>query len=106
MGTILLCFLAIMAVILFQVTFTLMDASPYKKKYHELLFVLSKNPNDTELKLKAIESGNKYYSKIKAYGMGSNRGAITSARSMNLIGEINEKELYEDMNRVVNSNKK
>jgi len=106
MGTILLCFLAVIGVVIFQVTFTLIDASPYKKKYHELLFVLSQNPDDTELKLKAIEAGNKYYSKIKSYGMGSSRGAITSARSMSLIGPIGEKELFEDMNRVVNSNKK
>lgn len=55
--TILLCFLAIMAVIVFQVTFTLMTANPYKKIYYELLFALSKNPDDAELKLKAIEAG-------------------------------------------------
>lgn len=71
-----------------------------------MLFALSKNPDDAELKLKSIEAGNNYYSKIKAYGIGSNRGGLTASRSMNLIGKIDEKALYEDMKGIVSLDKK
>jgi hypothetical protein len=99
--TALIAFLCTIAVVLFQVAFTTIEANPYKKVYYQLLLELSKNPNDAELKERAVEAGNQYYSRIKTYGMGSYRGAVSSARMIRLIGPVDEKMLFEDMTRIV-----
>ncbi|WP_297420169.1 hypothetical protein [Clostridium sp.] len=89
------------AVGLFQVLFNQLETKPYKKKYYELIFKLSKNPHDMELKNKALDAGNEYYNKIRAYKINTFKGAPTSVSSMNLIVTMNEKILYEDMARIV-----
>ncbi|EKQ50953.1 MULTISPECIES: hypothetical protein [unclassified Clostridium] len=99
--TVLIACIATIAVVIFQVVFTLFEANPYKKVYYKFLLELSKAPKDAELKKRAIEAGNDYYSRIKSYGMGSFRGAVTSARMKTLIGPVDEKMLFEDMTRIV-----
>ncbi|MFL0196210.1 hypothetical protein ACJDU8_11640 [Clostridium sp. WILCCON 0269] len=103
---VLLAFLSTIAVVLFQVAFSEIETNPYKKTYYDLIFKLSKNPNDKELKTKAIEAGNNYYSRIKVYGIGGARGGVSSAHMKRIIGPIDEKALYEDMIRIVNTKKR
>lgn len=98
---VLIACIATIAVVIFQVVFTMWESNPYKKVYYKLLLELSKFPNDPELKKRALEAGNQYYSRIKSYSIGSFRGAVASARVKTLIGPIDEKILFEDMTRIV-----
>ncbi|NSB14234.1 hypothetical protein [Clostridium beijerinckii] len=98
---ILIACIATIGVVIFQVVFTMWESNPYKKIYYKLLLELSKAPNDPELKERAIEAGNQYYSRIKSYSIGSFRGAVASAKVKTIIGPIDEKILFEDMTRIV-----
>lgn len=84
--TVFIACITTIAVVAFQVVFTMFEAKPYKKVYYQFLLKLSKAPNDSKLKKKAVEAGNNYYNRIKSYGMGSFRGAVTSVKMNTLIG--------------------
>lgn len=81
------------------------ETEPYRKAYYDLLSKLSKNPNDVELKNRALDAGNEYYRRIKTYKLGYNGGNPSENSIMRIIGPLNEKSLYEDMSRIVNKNK-
>lgn len=52
--TILIILIACIAVGLFQILFNGLETKPYKRNYYELIFKLSENPDDIELKNKAL----------------------------------------------------
>ncbi len=103
--TILIILIACIAVGLFQILFNGLETKPYKRKYYELLFKLSENPNDIELKDKVLEAGSEYYRRIKTYKINASKGAPTSVSPMNLFVTMDEKILLEDMTRLTKTNK-
>lgn len=101
--TILIILMACVAVGLFQILFNWLEAKPYKRKYYELIFKLSENPNDIELKTKAIEAGSEYYRKIRTYKINTFKGSPASVSAMNLPVTMDEKILLEDITRITKS---
>lgn len=103
--TILIILIACIAVGLFQILFNGLEIKPYKRKYYELLFKLSKNPNDIELRNTALDAGNEYYKRIRAYKINTFKGAPASVSAMNQFVAMDEKILLEDMTRLTKTNK-
>jgi hypothetical protein len=103
--TILIIIMACIAVGLFQILFNGLETKPYKRKYYELLFKLSENPNDIELKDKALEAGSEYYRRIRAYKINIFKGTPASVSAMNPLITMDEKILSEDMTRITKTNK-
>lgn len=105
MLTILVVFLLVIAVGLFQVIFNQLETKPYKKNYYELLFKLSKDPDDIDMINKTIEAGKKYYGNIKFYKVNIIKGMPISADSPKVIdvNSIDKNFIYEDMVRITDA---
>ncbi|OOM80205.1 hypothetical protein [Clostridium sp. BL-8] len=102
--TILIILIACIAVGLFQILFNELETKPYKRRYYELLFKLNENPNDIELKHKALEAGSEYYRRFRSYKINTFKGAPASVNPMNPFVTMDEKILLEDMTRLTKTN--
>ncbi len=103
--TILIIFIACIAVGLFQILCNGLETKPYKRKYYELLFKLNENPNYIELRNKALEAGYEYYRKIRIYKINTFKGTPASLSAINPLITMDEKILFEDMTRITKTNK-